>query len=681
MIDTRNRVLSHLTGRKHLLLAVVLWFVLAPLPLITGFQIFEYRVFDLVSTILPPAPVDSRIILVGIDEPSFAELGLQWPWPREIHGALIDSLSSSGATVIALDIVFAEPSNSESDQTLAAAIRKAEHIVLAADLTVEENRHVSQLIRIEPLDMLQAAGAVSGIAAVTLDRDGVLRRLPAYNDGFSFTVLQAWQKANNRQQTKAPAKNQLIQFFGPAHSYPYVSYYQALNPDTFLPPDIFKNRIVIVGRSVKNTPDPGARQADTFATPFTQSSGSLMAGAEVHATILDNLRLDLAVKPVPRLLQQLLTILVLVLALFLFKGWQPRRSGMTVLVLMGLIMTGSFVLLRTGRIWLPPILPLLAVFLSYVGEGGIAFLKVRLERSQIKQAFSRYLSPSLVEQLAADPSRLKLGGEIRCMSIMFCDVRGFTTLSEQYRDDPEALIQIMNRFFTAMTGVILELGGTVDKYVGDCIMAFWNAPLEDPDHALRACSAALAMVECLERLNVEFSQEMTTDDIEPVRLNIGIGINTGSCVVGNMGSQQRFDYSVLGDTVNLASRLEGQTKTYGVSILIGPQTAEAVSELFPLELDKIVVKGKAEAVRIFGLIPANQFAGDAATHRFVTGHCKFIEAYRRRAWQEAKTLLEECRREVPGLDAFYTIYASRIETYESCPPPDDWNGVVIARTK
>jgi adenylate cyclase len=666
---------------KQLLQFSVLALVLLSFSSLSEFQMLESRSFDLISTFAVSFPEDSPVVLVGIDEASFAEIGSQWPWPRALHGQLIDSLKRAGAAVIAMDIIFAEHSEPGSDEKLSQAISAAGSVVLAGDLVLEENRHISQLIRIEPLDQFQEAGAGTGIAAVTLDGDGIIRKLPTYDDGFALRTLHAWEKLHGKGLSRPPASGALIQFFGPSGSYPSVSYYQALQPETFLPPDIFRDRIVIVGRALKSSPDPGARQADSFFTPFSQFSGTSVAGMEVHATILDTLRLGVAIQPVSATLRHLLLLVVLALSFVLFRDWHPRSSSMTALVLMTGIVAGSVLLLRKEQIWLPPLMPLLAVVLGYGVQAGSNFLKVYLERSRIKHAFGRYLSPGLVEQLAADPSRLQLGGEKRCLSIMFCDVRGFTTISERFSDDPEGLTRVMNRFFTAMTEVILDSGGTVDKYIGDCIMAFWNAPLDDTDHASHACQAALAMGIALEKLNAEFAEEMRAAGMEPLCLNIGIGINSGLCLVGNLGSLQRFDYSVLGDAVNLASRLEGQTKNYGIPIVVGPQTARDAEGVVLLELDKIVVKGKREAVQIFGVQSQECFSDGDAARAFEAQHAAFIRAYRSRSWREGLALLEAGRREQRALSGLYHMYEERILSFEQQPPADGWDGVVVATSK
>jgi adenylate cyclase len=221
-------------------------------------------------------------------------------------------------------------------------------------------------------------------------------------------------------------------------------------------------------------------------------------------------------------------------------------------------------------------------------------------RKGITRAFSQYLSPALVERLARDPSQLRLGGEVRALTILFCDIRGFTTIAEGMKGDPERLTTLINRLLTPLSEVVMAHGGTIDKYIGDCLMAFWNAPLDDPDHATHAVEAALRMMQALEDLNGELRAEAEACGETPIALRIGIGINTGHCVVGNVGSERRFDYSALGDAVNLASRLEGASKELGVPLVVGQATADQVSERIPLrKLKEITVKGRAEPVLVY----------------------------------------------------------------------------------
>ena len=269
---------------------------------------------------------------------------------------------------------------------------------------------------------------------------------------------------------------------------------------------------------------------------------------------------------------------------------------------------------------------------------------------------------------------------MREMTLMFSDIRGFTTISEGF--DAHGLTAFINRYLTPMTNIILSKGGTIDKYMGDAIMAFWNAPLDDPDHAKNACQAALTMRSELVRLNEVWRAEAERENRRLVEVRAGIGINTGVCCVGNMGSDQRFDYSVLGDDVNLASRLEGQSKTYGVDIVIGEKTAAQVPALATLELDLIRVKGKTQPVHIFALLGDERVKETSAFANLKADHDAMIAAYRGQQWVEAQATLESCRAQGPDtLRYLYDLYEERIVACVTEPPPPDWDGVFVALTK
>ena len=282
-----------------------------------------------------------------------------------------------------------------------------------------------------------------------------------------------------------------------------------------------------------------------------------------------------------------------------------------------------------GQLWLlDPIYPSLVVLLVYLAGSLLNFLRTEREKHQVRTAFGQYLSPALVEQLAKDPDRLVLGGEMRDMTLLFCDIRGFTAISERYKRDPQGLTKLINNFLSPMTDLILERRGTIDKYMGDCIMAFWNAPLDDPDHAAHACDSALAMSAALGGLNHARKAEAEAAGRPHDEIKIGIGLNSGECCVGNMGSHSRFDYSVLGDAVNLAARLEGQSKQYGVGIVIGQETVNRAPDIAALELDLIAVKGKTEAVHIYALLGGAGQRDSLAFRRLQEQHKKMLSAYR-----------------------------------------------------
>jgi adenylate cyclase len=584
-------------ARRLGLVAVATLLFIGLLSQMPAWKMFDLRVFDYFSTFRHQTlPADGPVI-VAIDEPSLADINIQWPWPRSLHARLIEALRAAGARVIGIDIIFAEPSLIENDEALAAAL--GPDVVLAADETLIRTPQADQLVRTEPLARLMQSGAKSGVASVALERDGVLRALPSYTDGF------AAQLARTAGLEPALPSGRLLQWFGPARTYPTVSYYQALDPENMLPPGFFKDRIVLVGLSLQNAAGVDSKASDAFATPYTLHTRQLLAGVEIQATILDNLTHNLSIR-YPGAAWQLVLV-VLAVSIAAAVSWRPLSWMNALAALLVVIAFGitSYLMLRFGRVFVSPLGSIAAYFVTAAGQTAFDYVDERRNRLQIISAFSRYLSPALVQRLAQDPSQLRLGGERRTLSILFCDVRGFTTISEELRDDPEQLTSLINRLLTPLSDKVLGHNGTIDKYIGDCLMAFWNAPLDDPDHAPNAVAAALDMLEATRRLNEELAEEARISGRKPRVLQIGIGINTGDCVVGNMGSAQRFDYSVLGDSVNLASRLEGASKNYGTPLLIGEQTALAVAGRFNVvELDRIRVKGRSELSPVFTVVRA-----------------------------------------------------------------------------
>jgi adenylate cyclase len=574
-------------------IALVVFVVLAALSHQTPWRLLELRAYDVLSTINVPAVQEEAPIIVAIDEPSLAELNRQWPWPRDVHARLVESLRAAGTKAIALDIVFADPSNPDADAALASAM--AADVVLAADETLLSSQHAEQLIRVMPLPALTDAGAKPGLAAISLDGDGALRRMPLYPDGFAAELL----RSSGHDVQNVP--HGLVQVFGPGRTLPTVSYYQALDPDEFLPENFFRGRTVIVGLSLQNAPTVAAGGADAYATSATWHTGRLVAGAEIHATLYENLRLGLLVTPASEFLRLAvlgLAVLAAMWAVWRSSSWHTIAAAAATLALATI---GSYLLVRFGRVFVPPLAPTIAFALVAASQAAWDYASESRQRRDIVRAFSQYLSPVLVDRLARDPSQLKLGGEKRTLTILFADVRGFTSIAEKMKDDPQGLTALINRLLDPLSRIVLEEGGTIDKYIGDCIMAFWNAPLDEPDHAAKAVTAGLRMQGAIDTLNEELASEAAEGDT-PVRIGIGVGINTGECVVGNMGSQMRFDYSAIGDAVNLTSRLEGKTRDYDAPVIIGPDTARLVLDRFDVrELDRIAVKGRTETVPIYAV--------------------------------------------------------------------------------
>ncbi|PDS74650.1 adenylate/guanylate cyclase domain-containing protein [Rhizobium sp. L43] len=640
----KPRQTRQITSRHLRLLALSLTTLIAIslLSRLPAWSLLELRSFDYLSTVDDPRPPQGGPVIVAIDEPSLADINAQWPWPRSLHAELITQLRAAGARVIGLDIIMAEPSNPGNDTAITKAV--GPDIVLAGDETLIETPQASQLIRATPLPQLTEAGAVTGIASIDLSGDGIFRRIPGYEDGFAAMLA----KASGAAHASLPA-GQLIQSFGPARSYPTVSYYQALDPRNLLPPDYFKDRVVLVGLSLQNAPAIDKGGVDAFATPYTVHTGKLVSGVEVQATIYDNIRrgLSIAEARLPTVAACILiSVLLAAATVWRSTGWLTIVTSASALLAFAAV---SFAGIRLAHVFVSPLGPTVAYISVVFGQAAFDYAEERRNKRQIIRAFAQYISPDLVRRLSNDPSQLKLGGERRTLSVLFSDVRGFTTIAETLKDDPEQLTGLINRLLTPLSDVVMDHGGTIDKYMGDCIMAFWNAPLDDPNHALHAVRASLAMQAAISRLNGQLEREAATRGAKPHVLKMGVGINTGECIVGNMGSTRRFDYSCLGDSVNLASRLEGASKNYGVALLLGEETARLVTETYiVVELDRIIVKGRTAPSPVFTVV----HKADAAA---LVAHQTFIEAKYAGALTPSDEAFETLAADIPELAGYYAI--------------------------
>ena len=383
-----------------------------------------------------------------------------------------------------------------------------------------------------------------------------------------------------------------IQYFGPAGSYPTISYYQALDPANYLPPDYLRDQIVVIGFALQANADVEAGGVDAFETAYTLRSRQLTPGIEVQATIFDNLRTGLSITPAPRWLSLVLIALAAAFALLVSRPQSPVGKGLLLVAALLMMVGGCWLLLQYGRFWIGPVAPSAALALGVVAIATRDFAVEQRRRREVQNAFGQYLAPEMVKKIADNPGLLNLGGESRELTILFSDIRGFTSISEAMQDDPQGLTRMINAILTPLSNIILQHGGTIDKYMGDCVMAFWNAPLDDPDHALHALEAAREMLAAMDQINRDIQAMLPAGATVPV-IRMGIGINTGTCVVGNMGSDRRFDYSVLGDAVNLASRLEGQCKEQAVDILIGQATVDAAPSVAVRKVADIQVKGRS----------------------------------------------------------------------------------------
>ena len=552
------------------------------------------RAFDTFSTASPPRPNAPGIVIVAIDEPSFEAIGEEWPWPRERHAELIAALRSAGAQAIGFDVVFADPGNPESDSALAGAMDK--DVVLASSEQMVERDYGSTLILTEPLPELLEAGAQTGVASLSVDGDGVLRKMPAYSESFMATLLAA----SGGEPQHAEDANRLIQYFDGPGAYPTVSYYQALEPDVYLEPGFFERQTVLVGLALQTDITVNEGGDDAFETPFTAETRLLTPGVEVQATIFDNLRTGLSINEVPEWVRIVAIVFGALLGLLASRPQSPIIKFALAIALTAGGLIGSWLLLRYARIWVSPAELVAALIGAVIALAALDFASEQRRRREVQGAFGQYVSPDMVNRIIANPDLLKLGGERKDLTILFADIRGFTTISELMKDDPEGLVVLINRILNPLSEIVIAHRGTIDKYMGDCIMAFWNAPLDDPDHATNALATGKAMMAAMPDINRAIADFLPDTEGDTPEIKIGIGINSGSCVVGNMGSDQRFDYSVLGDAVNTASRLEGTCKTYGVPIVIGQETAQRAGVVDELkELDHMTVRGKTEAITIY----------------------------------------------------------------------------------
>ena len=547
--------------------------------------------YDLFHSFKKASPSEG-IVVVAIDEPSFAEIGKQWPWPRS-HGRLIDSLRREGAYAIGMDILFSEPSSPEEDRLLADAIRRAGSVVLASDLEVIAAERFTQEMLIEPVPVLKEV-SFTGIVTIPLDRDHVVRRFYHLREGERLFAEEV-SRVHSGKSSSAPA-NACISYAGPPRTFTTVSYYQALEPSVLLPKNYFRGKIVLVGRAIKSAPEPQRTHPDVFAVPFLFSKTcNLMSGVEIQANMVNNLlRGEFVTKGGIPL--SLLVFLLMGLAGSLLQiRWKPVRSAVMTVICFSLYGVAAYYAFERFMLWIPAASVLLSVSFPYAFFGIEAYVQSEKKRREIRRAFSHYLSPSILESILAHPDKLKLGGEKVEATVLFSDIAGFTTMAETM--PPEEVASLLNRYFGEMTKIIFEYKGTIDKFIGDAIMAFSGAPMPDPDHALNACRAAILM----QRRLLSFREELK--DLNLPEIHIRIGINTGPVIVGNMGSSDLFDYTVLGDTVNLASRLEGANKEFKTSVMISDSVYEKVTGRAKTKpLGAIKVKGKAKETAVYELV-------------------------------------------------------------------------------
>lgn len=684
--------------------------------------------------------IDERIVILDIDEKSLAEVG-RWPWSRNKLAELTTRLFDDyNIKVLGFDVVFAEPDQSSGlssldtlangplksdaafhsalksirggldyDQQFADAVSK--HPVVLG-YTFSDGRKSGALpeavlpagtfdgkdVLIDRrngfngnLQALQTAAPMAGHFNPQIDPDGIFRRIPMlieydgkYFESLSLAIVRTllekpqitpgypaesgynrleWLDLQTPRVTlRIPVNEEastLIPFRGPQKSFPYYSATDALHMR--LSHEQLKGKIVLLG-----TTAPGLM--DLRATPVD----AVYPGVEIHANLIAGL-LDGTLKQKPSYalgadLAQLLFIALLLV--FLLPLLSPLKATLLTLATLGSVSAFNYSLWNSGLAMpLAAILSTILALFAFNMSWGY-FVETRSKR-QLADRFGQYVPPELVEEMARDPELYSMEGKKEELTVLFSDIRGFTSISEAL--DSKELTHLMNEYFGAMTRVVQKNRGTLDKYIGDAIMAFWGAPLTDADHARHAVQTALAMQTELRKLDAQFTERGW-----PL-LHIGVGVNTGTMTVGDMGSEVRKSYTVMGDAVNLGSRLEGITKKYGVGVIVSETTKQRADNHVYRELDRVRVKGKLEPVAIFE--PVGE-AGhlDQALQEELRLWQQTLRAYRQQDWEQAELLLYNLARMKPE-HLLYKLYSERITEYRAKSPGEDWDGVTTFETK
>lgn len=604
-------------------------------------------------------------------------------------GDLAAAIHESGKVLLPFAFSFSgKPEENPPDYLSDQAYQQLDQSPVAPVFTLDPQSVVT------PIAPLAEAAMGFGHVSISYDRDGAPRydylALPFNGDFLPSMPVRAaasylgvpWDKVGlalgagvhigSAEIPTDRAMRLVINYRGPRGTIPTYSFVDLI--DGRIPADKLAGRIVLIGASFIG-------DADTNPAPFDNTP---VPGTERIANIIDSLLAGDFIRENPTPCPVLILAAVVILATLAGAAIAlfPTRIAVLAGVVPLVAWAGGAQVAFDRGLWLPLVNPMIALAAASLSVLLFRYGFVDLQRRRIHSAFRHYLAPDLVNQLAANPQQLKLGGETRTISVMFSDIRGFTSISETFKSNPEGLSRLINRgFLTPMTHLIMARRGTIDKYMGDCIMAFWNAPLDDAEHADHACAAALAMLNELDRINIELEKEAVAENRKFQPLHVGVGINSGECVVGNMGSDERFAYTAMGDAVNLASRLEGQTKTYHVGIILGEAARQAAPSWAALELDLIAVKGKQEAVRIFGLLGDAELSRSTGFLAHTERHDRMLSCFRAQDWAGARAALAECAANSSELVGFYDLYAERIAHFEANPPGPDWDGVFVSETK
>lgn len=647
-------------------------------------QSLQLKGFDLLLS-ADPEITSEKIVLVDLGEKSMERLG-QWPWPRQELAHIVDRLRELKAALVVMPIVMSEADRSKGDADLAKSLLRTPSVI--AQTPTNQNKKPDAVRRgvaviggdpytylftwpgaLAPRPELAQSASGVGTAAVAPELDGVVRRMPLivnvakeYYPNVTLEALRVYTGEKSYQVKMNDSGIEKVRIAGQpiidtdANARIWLRWsknFQRIEATDLAKRDIdLKNKIVVIGITAEGL-------GGVIATPRGEMWAHDLQAVSLQ-TMLDG---NSPSRPWWSNAAEIGLTLMFTAAVIMLMPRLPIW-GMA-LLLVGTVWAVIEIGLQLWMHWsfLFDIYFVTVAAVVIYGHGlFVRFAREFLQKQQIKKQFGTYLSPALVAKLQKNPELLQLGGDERELSIMFTDVRGFTTISEHYGRDVQGLTRIMNRYMTAMTKKIIDNNGTLDKYIGDAQMAFWNAPVDEPRHAHQAVKTALEMMESLDAFNEEIAKEGIP------AFGMGLGINTAAVVVGNMGSDQRFDYTCLGDGVNLASRLEGQSKGYGVRMILGQRTAELVKDQYPvIELDNIAVKGKNIGIKVFTL-------GETVKYK----HNNYLEAYYRGDWARARKIAVELAADPKvNIQDYYHKMIERID--EGLPP--EWDGTWRATSK
>lgn len=707
------------------------------LLLISPLKDLELKLIDKRFTERGPIDISdsSDVIIVEITQGCYDQIPKpynRWPWPRFIFAKVIDNLTKANAKAIGIDINFSnvDQFSLANDSIMRRAIRKSGKVVLAGKIDVareklfEEGKSYITNLKEDYGNIFYEADSSIGIVQVPADNDGVFRRYVPYIKSnisnklipsFGFALLNKYYglpknstavrndggfNIAGKSIPKFDRNSVLINFYGSSRTFPHIKLIDILDDQEFKTVDEielgvelntwdnpdggwlysgkFKDKIVIIGSTMPE-------DRDILPISFSkgkQKGDNLIYGVEFHANIIQNIiRNDFLYsqsKASEILIILLMTIYSFIITSFLRK---IKFSIGLVIELLNIIVIGvsiyflyrfSVFFFIEKKLVIAVVSPSLALIVGYFSSTAYHFLRERQQNVLIKGMFSHYVSKTVVNELISNPYKLRLGGEKKNLTVLFSDIAGFTTFAE--KKDPEELVSFINQFLNEMSEIIIANDGTVDKYLGDAVMAFWGAPLEVQDHAYKACLTALQMQTRLAQLRELWSKRGEAS------IHIRIGINSGEVIVGNIGGEKRFDYTVLGDNVNLASRLEGANKEYGTSIMISESTYELVKDKFLVRhLDVIRVKGKTKPTTVYELIST---IGDKKAEEAMENmdfYFQGLELYRHRSFESA---LDYFKRSYEKLKDYPSkVYIQRCEFYLSNPPDENWDGVFELRTK